>query len=217
MKMKEHRSKTMKKLFKILSIVLLISGSAFAQLPDGWAVSVATVLDGDTLPTYNAPVVDIFGVMDPAAAMSLRDYQKLRYNVLKVYPYAKKASLELNLIEKEIEVAKNNRQRKKTIKAREKELKTELEEELKKLTRTQGRILIKLIDRETGETSYQLIKDLRGSVRAFFWQKAARFIGSNLKDEYDPEGDDVVIESIVLSIERGHLNYQNLYNSKLHN
>jgi len=213
----KHRSKTMKKLINILSIILLISGSAMAQLPEGWAVSKAIIIDGDTLPTYNAPVVDIFGVMDPAAAMSLRDYQKLRYNVLKVYPYAKKASLELNQIEKDIEDAKNNRQRKKKIKAREKELKVELEDELKKLTRTQGRILIKLIDRETGETSYELIKELRGSVRAFFWQKAARFIGSNLKDEYDPEGDDIVIESIVLAIENGELNYQNLYKSKLHN
>ncbi|MBT8196257.1 MAG: DUF4294 domain-containing protein [Bacteroidia bacterium] len=206
----------MKKLLSIFLFSILLGGSAFAQLPEGWAVSVATVHDGDTLPTYNAPVVDIFGVMDPAAAMSLRDYQKLRYNVLKVYPYAKKASLELNQIEKDIEGAKNNRHRRKTIKAREKVLKVELEDELKKLTRTQGRILIKLIDRETGETSYELIKELRGSVRAFFWQKAARFIGSNLKDEYDPEGDDIVIESIVLAIERGDLNYQNLYKSNVH-
>lgn len=207
----------MKKIIYIALFISFMSISANAQLPEGWTVTTSVIIDGDTMPVYNIQEVDIFGVMNPAQAMSLRDYQKLRYNVLKVYPYAKKASMELNQIEKDIENAKNNRQKKKKIKEREKELKSQLEDELKKLTRTQGRILIKLVDRETGETTYELIKELRGSFKAFFWQKAARFIGSNLRSEYDPEGEDVVIESIVQAIESGKLNFQNLYNSQYHN
>ena len=206
----------MKKIIYIAVLIGFISYNAIAQLPEGWTVTTSVIIDGDTMPTYNIQEVDIFGVMNPAQAMSLRDYQKLRYNVLKVYPYAKKASTELNQIEKDIENARNNRQKKKRIKAREKVLKYELKDELKKLTRTQGRILIKLVDRETGETTYELIKELRGSVKAFFWQKAARLIGSNLKSEYEPEGEDVVIESIVRAIENGNLNFQNLYNSQYH-
>lgn len=206
----------MKKIIYIIFLICFTGIEAFAQLPEGWTVTTSTVVDGDTMPTYNLQEVDIFGAMNPAQAMSLRDYQKLRYNVLKVYPYAKKASIELNQIEKDIENAKNNRHKKKKIKAREKVLKSQLEEELKNLTRTQGRILIKLVDRETGETTYELIKELRGSFKAFFWQKAARFIGSNLKSEYDPEGEDIVIESIVQAIENGKLSFQNLYKSQYH-
>jgi hypothetical protein len=73
------------------------------------------------------------------------------------------------------------------------------------LTVTQGRILIKLIDRETGNTSYSLVKELRGSLQAFFWQGLARLFGSNLKSEYDANGQDVQIEAIVQQIERGEL------------
>ena len=70
---------------------------------------------------------------------------------------------------------------------------------------TQGRILIKLIDRETGNTSYALVKELRGALVAWFWQGLARLFGDNLKTEYDPKGDDIMIEKIVLSIERGEI------------
>lgn len=218
MKLIKNRFKIMRIYYIALFAILLSVLNVNAQeIPDGWSVALGTVESGDTIPMYNIPMVDIFGAVNPAAAMSLREYQKLRYNVLKVYPYAKRAAKELDDIKEATAKYKKNRHKKKKIKEREKVLKEQLESELRKLTRSQGRVLIKLIDRETGETSYELIKDLRGSVRAFFWQKAARFIGSNLKSEYDPEGEDVVIESIVLSIERGELNYQNLYQSNYHN
>ena len=77
--------------------------------------------------------------------------------------------------------------------------------ELKELTFTQGKILIKLIDRETSSTSYTLVKELRGSVRAFFYQGFARLWGYNLKTKYDPKGEDELIELIVLMIENGQL------------
>ena len=78
-------------------------------------------------------------------------------------------------------------------------------DELKKLTITQGRILIKLIDRETNNTSYYIIKEYRGSFSAFFWQSIARIFGENLKAEYNPEDEDKLIEDIVIRIENGQL------------
>jgi hypothetical protein len=73
------------------------------------------------------------------------------------------------------------------------------------MTITQGRLLIKLIDRETQNTSYVLIKDYRGKLSAAFWQGIARIFGTNLKSEYDPEGEDALIESIIQEIDAGRL------------
>jgi len=84
-------------------------------------------------------------------------------------------------------------------------LKRQFESDLKNLSISQGRILIKLIDRETGNTSYELVKDLRGGFQAFMWQSLARLFGSNLKDQYDAQNEDQLIESIILQIERGEL------------
>ena len=72
----------------------------------------------------------------------------------------------------------------------EDELLRDYKDDLKKLTITQGRILIKLVYRETGDTSYELVEELRGKFSAFFWQALARLFGSNLKSEYDPQGED---------------------------
>ena len=81
----------------------------------------------------------------------------------------------------------------------------EFEKEVKKLTISQGIILVKLIDRETGRTSYQVIKELKGGFTAFFWQGLARIFGNNLKAEYDPVDKDRVIEDIVMGIEAGFI------------
>ena len=80
-----------------------------------------------------------------------------------------------------------------------------LKRQVKKLTITQGIILVKLIDRETGHTSYEVIKDLKGGFTAFFWQGIARIFGNNLKAEYNPDGEDAKIEDIVRGIESGFL------------
>ena len=82
---------------------------------------------------------------------------------------------------------------------------TEFEKDVRHLTVTQGIILVKLIDRETGRTSYQVIKELKGGFTAFFWQGIARIFGNNLKTEYDPADQDKVMEDIVLGIEAGFI------------
>ena len=94
---------------------------------------------------------------------------------------------------------------KRYIKQVDKELQKKYGPELKKLTITQGRLLIKLIDRQTSSTSYELVKELRGSFSAFMWQSLARLFGENLKEKYDAEEEDKMIEHIVLRIENGQL------------
>ena len=89
------------------------------------------------------------------------------------------------------------------MKEAEKQLKREFEGQLKKLTVRQGRILIKLIDRETGKTSFELVKQLRGNFSAWVWQNLALLFDSDLKSEYDPNGSDKLIELAIAQIESG--------------
>lgn len=172
---------------------------------DSGRVTMGAVYDGDTIPLSYLPVVDVFGEFDPESAERLRRYLKLRRDVIRAYPYAKLAAMQLQYVNDSIPKIRNKRKQRKFIRETEKELKEQFSNDLKKLTRTQGYILIKLIDRETGETSYELVKELRGSLKAFFWQSVARLFGSDMKAEYDPEGEDAAIESIVLAIERGEI------------
>jgi hypothetical protein len=81
----------------------------------------------------------------------------------------------------------------------------EYEDDMREMTMTQGRLLIKLIDRETQNTSYDLIRDFRGKFSAAFWQGIARIFGTNLKEEYDAYGEDAPIELIINEIESGRL------------
>jgi hypothetical protein len=135
----------------------------------------------------------------------MRRYRKMIYNVKRVYPYAKMAGKKFREVDAAMAKLKTEKQQKEYIKKVEAEIKEQYEGELKKLTVTQGRILIKLIDRETGHTSYELVKELRGSFQAFLWQSLARLFGSNLKSEFDPKGEDKLMNEIVVMIERGAL------------
>lgn len=193
-------------------IIFLTAGyhAATAQLvtPEGKYKLLATIVNGDTVPLVNMAPVDVYGELSPEAAANLKAYLKLRRDVLRAYPYAKLAAIELKFINDSIANIPNEKKRKQFIKIREKQMKADFEKDLRKLTLTQGRILIKLVDRETGNTGYALVKDLRGSLQAFFWQGLAKLFGSNLKSQYDAEGEDVQIENIVRQIERGELQVQ---------
>lgn len=189
-------------------LFLTVRLSAQVQMPDGKIRVLATVVDGDTIPLENMAPVAIYATMSPEASANLKAYLKLKRDVLRAYPYAKLAAVQLKYINDSIAKIPGEKQQKRFLKQEEKLLKAQFERDLKKLTVTQGRILIKLIDRETGSTSYALVKELRGSLQAFFWQGLARLFGSNLKSEYDAVGDDQLIEGIVRQIERGELSYR---------
>jgi hypothetical protein len=179
-------------------------------MPDGRIKLLGTIIDGDTIPTVYLVGVEIVAPLSPEAAARQQAYLKLRRDVLRAYPYAKLASMKLKYINDQVATMTNERQKKRFIKETERELKEEFEQDLKHLTVTQGRILIKLIDRETGNTSYALVKELRGTLQAFFWQGLARLFGENLKSEYDAAGEDQMIEQIVRQIENGTLPVQSV-------
>jgi len=134
-----------------------------------------------------------------------RKYERLIYNLKKVYPYAVIVRKRLARVDADMQNIDNEDGRKEYLKKVEKDVFAEYEGAVRDMTITQGRLLIKLIDRETQNTSYTLIKDYRGKVAAAFWQGIARIFGTNLKEEYDPYGEDALIESIILEIDSGNL------------
>jgi hypothetical protein len=135
----------------------------------------------------------------------MRQYRKLVYNVKKVYPYAKLAGKKFAEVNEHLATLKTKKEQREYIKKVEKDILNQYEDNLKDLTITQGRILIKLIDRETSETSYEVVKELRGSFQAALWQAVARLFGSNLKWEFDANGEDRAIDEIMKMIENGQI------------
>lgn len=170
-------------------------------LIDGHVLSTIVLDNGDTIPVATLSDAEITAPREFKSKSEERRYRRLEKNIRRVYPYAKLAGEKLRAYEAELKTIESERKKKKFYKKVERELKDEFEGELTKLSVSQGRILIKLIDRETGDTSYELVTDLRGRFSAFFWQGLARIFGHNLKSRYDPEGADRMIEEIVSRIE----------------
>lgn len=158
---------------------------------------------GDTIALLSLPEVDIVGKLVFKNKKEQEKFNKLKRDVVKTYPYAILASVKLKEYNAVLSTMKTELERDMYMKRAEKELKKQFSDDLKKLTMNQGRILIKLIDRETGNTSYDLVKDLRGSFSAFMWQSLAVMFNSSLKKEYDAKGDDKMIELIIRQIEDG--------------
>lgn len=179
----------------------------FAFTTSGQEINVhkAKVVDGDTIPIVSLPVYNQVSKRTWKSKRAEKKYNRLQRKVVKVYPYAHMAGEKLEAYAKEMEGITSEKEKKKFYKRIEAELREEYEGELKKLTISEGRILIKLIDRETGDSSYELVKDLRGKFSAFVWQSLARIFGHNLKAEYDPQGEDKEIEYIVQQIEMGYI------------
>ncbi len=190
--------------FSICILLLITIPEMFGQQANPIVV-VAKVIDGDTIPVVSLSEVKIYSFTIPHTRRAKRKLTKLIKNVKRVYPWARLAGIQLRRYDKMLMAAENDKERRKIMKQAEKEINENYGEDLKKLTFSQGLILIKLIDRETGSTSYSLVQELRGKFSAFFYQAFARIWGYNLKVKYDPEGDDKQIESIVRMIERGQI------------
>lgn len=187
---------------KTLTIFIFLSSLVFSQ--EDKQISMAKVVKGDTIPVVQLKEVNISGYRIVKKSEFRRTTRLIRH-VKKVYPYAKIAGIKLKEYNEILLNTSDKRERKKILKRAEKEIKEEFGNDLRKLTFSQGKILIKLIDRETGDSSYDLVKDLRGGFSAFFYQTFARIFGYNLKAKYDPTGEDSLIELIVLMIENGSL------------
>ena len=120
-------------------------------------------------------------------------------------PYAKLIAYELNKTNKKLVTLPDDKERKKYLSQYEKAVLKRYEPELKKMNMNQGRMLLKLIDRECNQSPYELIKAYRGSFTAFFWQGVARIFGSNLKSEYDGRDKDKIVERVIILVEQNRL------------
>ncbi len=188
-------------------LLLLAIPYLAAQDPekDNSGVARGRIEGNDTVLLMELPEIRVYQRSDYEYLYLKRKYRRLILNVKKAYPYAKIAGDRLLELDHQLATMKNEKEKKEYVEQAEKEIMEQFEKEVRRLTVTQGIILVKLIDRETGRTSYQVIKDLRGGITAFFWQGIARIFGNNLKSEYDPEDQDKVIEDIVRGIEAGFI------------
>lgn len=147
--------------------------------------------------------VEIHGAgLTPA---ELQAYYQTRYRVQKVYPYARMAGERFRLYEDSLAKLPRARDRKAFLRAAEAEIRRDFLSDLKNLTVSQGKVLFKLISRETGHSSYALLKEFKSGFSAFTYQVVGSTFGYNLKQGYDPTGEDLLIESIVQQIESGKL------------
>ena len=172
---------------------------------DRSVVTRALVEGSDTLPIVELPEVIVYERKDFDYLYLKRRYRRMIHNIKKAYPYAQIAGIRLKELDDHLLTLESEKERKEYINSAEKEIMNQFEKEVKRLTVKQGIILVKLIDRETGRTSYQVIKELKGGFTAFFWQGIARIFGNNLKTEYDPLHQDRIMEDIVLGIEAGFI------------
>ena len=167
----------------------------------------ARIEGNDTVFIVDLPEVDIDLMGRYFEITETRQGRRLVNNVRKVYPYAKLASEKLQEYDTLLATANSDSERRSMMRKAEDEITDRYTEELEHLTFSQGAILIRLIDRETGNTSYKLVQELRGKVRAFFYQGFARLWGYNLKTEFDPKNnkEDEQIDIIATLLERGQI------------
>ena len=192
--------------FLLLTAVPLAAQRPYEEVVQNRKVCFGTVVDGDTIPLYYLKEVKIEGSTLLLTPQEIRKNKKLIRNVKLMLPFAREGKHRLD--ELEVEIANLPRsQRKAAIKKAERQLLDDYGQDLKKYTFSQGLVLIKLIDRETGRTSYKIVDELRGRLRASFYQLFARLFGYNLKMGFDPDHNktDDLINRIVISIDNGKL------------
>lgn len=197
----------MRKLIFILSFFL--SQGLFAQSVAGNHDTLAVpyiVYAGDTMTYGQLEMVYVFGKMSESQKRAFKKWTRLRNAVYVTYPYAKKAGKIINEVNVYLHDVSEPHQRKQYLSSREKELKKEFTTPLTALSVYQGKILMKLINRETNNTCYELVKEYRGGFSAHFWQTLAWVFGGSLKQHYNPNGEDAEMERIVQEVARmyGH-------------
>lgn len=190
-----------KAIFSLMVLVGLTSGALSAQ------VGIRVAVDDEGVPIYTMEEVKI-----RALGSSKRDqrrfakqeqkFNKLRYNVIKVLPYANECARNVKIINAELARIPTEEGKDAYLASREHFLFGRYEGEIRNLTMQQGKVLVSLIDRQSGSTTYSLINDLKSKTSAFFWNGIGKIFGYDLKKEYDPE-EEFAIEIIVRGIENG--------------
>ena len=193
-----------KKVLLVLFLLIVAQHTVSAQSRFGandTLVRSAVVYEGDTIEARVLPGVYVYSYF---RNQSQREkWTRLRNAVYVTYPYARKAAVVFNDINQHISGSTDRAFIRKYINGREKELKKEFTDPLTNLSVYQGKILMKLINRETnGNNCYDILKELKGGFTARFWQTVAFFFGSNLKQPYDAKGNDAEIERFVKEVQR---------------
>ena len=185
----------------LLLLSLLFAPSLMAQRRSrGFWHQEWTVDKGDTI-----PLVHILPIRKYARKPDMRRYARMIRIVKKVYPLAKQARIEMEQMERELLAVKDKKEQEKLAKQLQKRLIKQYTPVILKMTISEGKILLKLIDRETEYTAFQIIKEFRGGFVAGFWQMFAKMFGNNLKLEYEPANRDKTLEQIVTYYEMGWL------------
>lgn len=170
---------------------------------DTVAVYVMLLPDGSAwIPTSALPDVEVVAKMPKWMREQQKKWSRLRNAVYVTYPYAIAASRVINDINARLASASNEKIRKQIIKAQEKQLKEAFGDKITNLSVYQGKVLMKLINRETGNNCFEILKEYKGGANARFWQTVAFVFGSNLKQPYEPKGEDAEMEGIVRDLER---------------
>jgi hypothetical protein len=190
----------MKKMLLFLLAVVSFALPGYAQRIPGVAHQEWLTEQGDSVANIYVLPVYVF-----SRGVDLRRYRKLVAAVKKVYPVAKIARARMAEMEAELQKLPTKRAQRAYIRSVYDQIKKEYTPIVKHMTRTQGRVLLKLIDRETDYTAYEVLREFRGGFVAGFWQTVSRVFGQNLKSEYDAKGEDRLIEQIVCYYEAGLL------------
>ncbi|MFT3907842.1 MAG: DUF4294 domain-containing protein [Ferruginibacter sp.] len=162
----------------------------------------AIVYNGDTIELKTLYPYYCYSHLTKAQQASRQAYNRLRNAVYVTYPYARRAGIVMNDINAKLVGITDGSARRKYIRSREKELRKEFTKPLTDLSIYQGKILMKLINRETGNNCYEIIKEYQGGLTARLYQTVAFFFDTNLKQPYDPKNDDLAIERLVLEVQR---------------
>ena len=182
--------------FILIIVLLTIFGfNSYAQ--DRPLIASFIIVNEDTLFIADVTEVEVLAFKNKNEKTK---YYNLKRRVLKVYPYALSAKEKLKSIEIGLDSIPKRRHKKQHTRQVAKWIKEEYADRLKNLTMSEGKILVKLIYRETSTTSYEIVKSYRGRFNAFFWQSMAKFWDNNLKTEYDPVNnrEDLLIEHILI-------------------
>ena len=170
----------------------------------GYMVPVC-VYQGDTIPSLRMPILYVFKPLNLNSEKKRREYNRLVRNVKKTLPIAKEVNRAIIETYEYLQTLPDEKARQKHLKLVEKSIKEQYTPVMKKLTFSQGKLLIKLVNRETDSSSYELVKAFLGPFKAGFYQAFASLFGASLKKEYHPEDEDAMTERVVLLVESGQL------------
>lgn len=170
----------------------------------GYLVPVC-IYEGDTIPCVQLPTIYIFKPLKFKNDKERMEYYRLVRNVKKVYPIAREINRTILETYEYLQTLPNEKARQKHIKRVEKGLKDQYTPRMKKLSFAQGKLLIKLVDRQSNQTSFELVKAFMGPFKAGFYQTFAALFGASLKKEYDPNGEDKLTERVVILVENGQI------------